>query len=249
MVAKKTDIVEVVRETAQGRANGALSGEGVGAGNAETGVANGEGTIAYRQDYDADDVQRIRKEGKTFKNIVANIDTTVSEFFDRWKNGRKSHEGEKLEKLYLGKTTDIANEDISNILGYDVDGRDFIITNDSIKHIYDHHGNDKAEINRGNLPLTKEVIDMLPEIVANPDYVRKGDISKAGKQGIEFEKNLPDGSVVYVQFDNSGRGTLEGKTLYIKKSPTSRVNASKETSTYTSETVEPELFTDSITPK
>ncbi len=220
-VAKNTDIAEVVRGAAQDRPHDALSGEGVGAaagvGTAEEGVANGEGTIAYRQDYDADDVQRIRKEGKTFKNIVANIDTTVSEFFDRWKNGRKSHEGEKLEKLYLGKTTDIANEDISNILGYDVEGRDFIITNDGIRHIFDHHGNNQVEINRGNLPLTKEVIDMLPEIVANPDDVRKGEMGKDGRQGIEFEKRLPDGSVIYIQFDNSGRGTLEGKTLYIKK--------------------------------
>ena len=28
---------------------------------------------------------------------------SVSEFFNKWKNGRKSHAGEKLEKLYLGK--------------------------------------------------------------------------------------------------------------------------------------------------
>ncbi|MEF9988763.1 MAG: hypothetical protein RR797_06775, partial [Christensenella sp.] len=67
--------------------------------------------------------------------------------------------------------------------------------------------------------------------------------------GIVLEKELENGSIVYIQFDNKGRGTLEGKTLYIKKSPTSAANASDETSSFTSETTEPELFSDNVTPK
>lgn len=44
-------------------------------------------------------------------------------------------------------------------------------------------------------------------------------------------KNLPDGTVVYIQFDNTGRGTIEGKTLYVKPASTLGVNAEKTANT------------------
>ena len=197
---------------------------------------------AYSEAYTDVDIPRIRKEGKTFRNIIAGIDTKVSDFFNKWKDGRKSHAGEKLEKLYLGKTTDVANEDISNILGYDVDGRDFIITNDDVKHILDRHGPDGEATRNGYAEVTPEIIDMLPEIVKNPDNVYAGSTNRIGKQGVVFEKVLPDGNVVYIQFDNPGRGTLQGKTIYIKKDTTSGSDASAETPIRTSETTEPVSF-------
>jgi len=209
-----------------------------------TGTESGGGgkptSVTYSESYTQEDIPRVRKEGKTFRNLIAGIDTTVTDFFNKWKNGRKSHAGEKLEKLYLGKTTDIANEDISNILGYDVDGRDFIITNDGVKHILDRHGKEGEATRQGNTEVGTEIINMLPEIVAHPDGVRAGDTGRDGRRGIIFEKNLPDGSIVYIQFDNKGRGTLEGKTIYIKKGTPSMSDTSSKRSPYhTSETTEP----------
>lgn len=205
-------------------------------------------TAAYSESYTQEDIPRIRKEGKTFRNVIAGIDTTVSEFFNKWRNGRKSHSGDKLEKLYLGKTTDVANEDISNILGYDVDGRDFIITNDAVKHVFDHHGNAQAEIRRGNLPLTNDILNTLPDIVANPDNVYAGNLDSRGEQGIVFEKDLGNGTVLYIQFDNKGRKTLAGKTLYIKKKGAhSAEDATEATPTFTPETTESVAFDSRIT--
>ncbi|MEG2626273.1 MAG: hypothetical protein RR956_08385, partial [Christensenella sp.] len=114
--------------------------------------------VQYMSDYSSEDIKTIKKEGKTFRNIVAGVDNTISGFFEKWKNGRKNNDGEKLEK------------------------------------------------------------------------------------------NIGNGKIVYVQFDNRGRKTMEGRTLYVKKikSPTSTENASYETNTFTSETTEPELFTQNI---
>ena len=176
---------------------------------------------------------------------VAGIDSSVSAFFEKWRNGRKGRPDEKLEKLYLGRMSEGTRAAVSDILGYEVSERDFIVTNDGVKHILDTHGDPEAEVRKGNLPLTSDIIDALPSVVKNPDNIRPGHAEKSSpyRQGVIFEKMLPDGTVVYIQFDNSKRGTFEGRTLYVKEkeSSPSGVDASMETPTSTSKTTEPEL--------
>lgn len=195
----------------------------------------------YSSTYTAADGAAIRKDAKTFRNVVAGIDTSVKDFFSRWRNGRKSHLGEKLEKLYLGKVTDAARQRISDLLGYDVTSKDYIITSDGVKHVFDQHGDAGKETARGNIPLTDDIIEKLPEVLANPDSIDLGhQESRGDRNGIVFQKAFPNGTVVYIQFDNSGRGTIEGKTIYAKKAATySGVNADASANTFTSETTEP----------
>lgn len=195
----------------------------------------------YSSTYTAADGAAIRKDAKTFRNVVAGIDTSVKDFFSRWRNGRKSHLGEKLEKLYLGKVTDAARQRISDLLGYDVTSKDYIITSDGVKHVFDQHGDAGKETARGNIPLTDDIIEKLPEVLANPDSIDLGhQESRGDRNGIVFQKAFPNGTIVYIQFDNSGRGTIEGKTIYAKKAATSSgVNADASANTFTSETTEP----------
>ncbi len=193
--------------------------------------------------YTTEEADRIRYEGRTFKNLVAGLDSSVSEFFRRWKNGRKSHQGEKLEKLYLGKLSDTLREDVSSIVGYDVGERDFIITNDDVKHIFDHHGDEKAERAKGNLPITSISFDVLTDVVQNPSAIYKGHIENNaadGRMGIVFEKTFDNGTVVYIQFDNAGRKTLQGRTMYIKEAggTPSAVNGFLKPNTFTPLTTE-----------
>lgn len=184
--------------------------------------------------YTEQEANQIRHEGKTFRNIIAGIDEKVSEFFSKWKNGRKSHEGEKLEKLYLGKLSAESLGKVRDILQYDIESRDVIVTNDDVKHISDGHGD-----------LAEWVYDFLPEVIANPDNITKGHKGTGKnrrKTGILFEKTTPDGRVVSVQVDNPGRGTMQVTTLYVKKeSATSEVNAGIPADTRTFETSEPAL--------
>ena len=84
-------------------------------------------------------------------------------------------------------------------------------------HIFAHHGDAQTELQRGNLPLQENIIENLPEIIKSPDEILPGEVNKEGKRGVVLKKNLPDGTAVYIQFDNTGRKTLQGKTLYIKK--------------------------------
>lgn len=189
--------------------------------NAAEGTQNAAPGVKTASKYDPIQAAAIRHEGKTFRNLVAGFDTTVTDFFQRWKNGRSNTSTEKLEKLYLGKISETARQQASNILGYDLSTRDMIVTNDDVKHIVSSHGKADAEVQRGNLPLAQWAIEAIPDVVTNPDTVSPGDIQAGGKhpgkRGLLFSKSLPNGTVVTVQFDNKGRNTMELTTMYVKK--------------------------------
>lgn len=185
------------------------------------GAQNAASGVETASKYDPIQAAAIRHEGKTFRNLVAGFDTTVTDFFQRWKNGRSNTSTEKLEKLYLGKISETARQQASNILGYDLSTRDMIVTNDDVKHIVSSHGKADTEVQRGNLPLAQWAIEAIPDVVTNPDTVSPGDIQAGGKhpgkRGLLFSKSLPNGTVVTVQFDNKGRNTMELTTMYVKK--------------------------------
>lgn len=190
--------------------------------NAAEGTQNAAPGVETAPKYDALQADAIRHEGKTFRNLVAGFDTSVSEFFNKWRNGRKNTETEKLEKLYLGKMSEDAKRQASNILGYKIDSRDMIVTSDDVKHILDSHGNAETELQRGNQPLEQWAIDAIPDVVTQPDSIVPGSTNTSGKhpgkQGVIFSKTMPNGTVVTVQFDNKGRKTMELTTMYVKKS-------------------------------
>jgi hypothetical protein len=190
--------------------------------NTAEGTQNAVPSVETAPKYDALQADAIRHEGKTFRNLVAGFDTSVSEFFKKWRNGRKNTETEKLEKLYLGKMSEDAKRQASNILGYEIDSRDMIVTSDDVKHILDSHGNAETELQRGNQPLEQWAIDAIPDVVTQPDSIVPGSTNTSGKhpgkQGVIFSKTMPNGTVVTVQFDNKGRKTMELTTMYVKKS-------------------------------
>ena len=190
--------------------------------NTAEGTQNAAPGVETAPKYDALQADAIRHEGKTFRNLVAGFDTSVSEFFNKWRNGRKNTGTEKLEKLYLGKMSEDAKRQASNILGYEIDSRDMIVTSDDVKHILDSHGNAETELQRGNQPLEQWAINAIPDVVTQPDSIVPGSTNTSGKhpgkQGVIFSKTMPNGTVVTVQFDNKGRKTMELTTMYVKKS-------------------------------
>jgi|GEM_PF-6623169 hypothetical protein len=254
-----------INNTALSALGGALSGGVMGGGanlighvagraanqtSAETNSdTNSDIKPALMSPYEAQEASKIQHEGKTFRNIVAGVDTTVQDFFHRWAGGRKGHLGEKVEKLYLGRVTAEAQAEISNLLGYNVGSSDYIITNDAVKHIVDNHSDPTMEAQKGNVAVDDWVFDELQNVLAAPDNISRGhEDGNSGRYGIVFEKAFQNGDVVYVQFDNTGRGVLEGRTLYVKEkgSPTSAVNTATAANTRTSPTTEPELPNNSI---
>lgn len=205
-------------------------------------TAPAEGTA--KPNYNILEADAIRREGKTFRNLVAGFDTSVSAFFDKWSGGRKNGQGEKLEKLYLGMLTDAQRKAVSDILGYPVSERNVIVTNDDVRHILLEHGSPEAELRKGNLPLERWAIDALPEVVTQPDSITPGEVQVGGKndgkRGVLLSKSMPDGKVITVQFDNKGRGTMEITTMYVKE------NSGDFTQTLNVEEASPQLTAEPV---
>ena len=185
-----------------------------GGAEAQKNAASNETTARY----DEAQAAEIRKEGRTFKNLIAGMDISISSFFSKWRSGRRAQDGDKLERLYLGQMTNETAAKVSNILGYEVQDRNFILTNENAKHIWDEHGDAEAEIRKGNLPLDAWVLESLPDVVISPDSVEAGHMdTRNDRQGVVFKKELQNGTVVTIQFDNKGRGTMEARTVYAKE--------------------------------
>ena len=245
---------DTLYDSAVGAALGGLTGAADVEADGESGhKKTTSDSEAGRANYDEIQASLIRGEHKTFRNLIAGLDTKVSEFFRKWQEGRSSNSGEKLEKLYLGRLTPSAMEAVADIVGYDIDMRDIIVTNDDVKHIFDHHGDDESEIRRGNIPLEEWMFDKLPELVSNPDFIEAGNLGRgkknAGKRAVLFSKEFPSGTVVTVQFDNKGRRTMEVTTLYARKKGTSSkpyAPAGAETSAGRPKRLEPVPYQSSI---
>lgn len=169
---------------------------------------------SFIREYTPETANKKRVETKNLRSIVAGIDSTVSDFFNRWKHGRKS--GEKMERMFLGEISDTAKSKIETALGHGIEATDFTIDSDTMRHMYKNHGDTQAEIRRGNVPITAQIVEQLPDVIASPDVVRK-DSDPKNPEVIVFEKRLNDGTVVYVQGELKARKALNGITMYAIK--------------------------------
>lgn len=212
----------------------ALSAIMQGAAAGANALTSSGGTTQTFMPYTEQEAAAIRKDANTFRNVVAGVDTSVSAFFNKWRSGRKSHLGEKFEKLYVGKLSPDSALAIGEILGYEVGARDVIFTNDDTKHVADEHPD-----------LPDWALDAIPEVIAAPDSILKGHEGtgrNAGKTGVLMQKMFPDGNVVTVEFDNPGRGTMQVTTVYTTKkakAAPSMVTAAETTDTRTPKATEP----------
>ncbi len=191
--------------------------------------------------YTEEETTQIPKEGKTYKNAVASSVSDLSTFFTKWKDTKK----DKLEKLYLGKvSTEFAQK--ASKFGFDLRGYDFILTNDNVHHIYNEHGDPKIEAPRGQLVVDENTIKKLPAVLSSPDNIRKG--YKDNNDAIVFEKNI-GGQAIVVEAINTGRKTLETRTMYVvnkKENHTPAPEYANASKGSTSETAGPKFSTNII---
>jgi len=102
-------------------------------------------------------------------------------------------------------------------IGLDFTGLTHEVTGDFITHCKKQHGNEKIEKSRGQLPVTDVDIEILPEIVKNPDCVIIG-IKKYGQLFNAYLKAATAGTIIYYEeILNSKRNkSLRSKTMYKK---------------------------------
>jgi len=107
-------------------------------------------------------------------------------------------------------------------IGLDFSGLTHEITDDFITHCKKKHGNEKVEKSRGQLPIADTDIELIPEIVKNPDCVIIG-IKKYGQTLNAYLKGEAIGAVIYNEevLNSKKNKSLRSKTMYKKMGTTS----------------------------
>jgi hypothetical protein len=99
--------------------------------------------------------------------------------------------------------------------GFDFIGYERILDKSSIIHAYNTHGNRKVEAKRGQIAITKEDFELIPEIVKTKN-ISNSEKSKNGSVCIIYETVIGD-TYYYVEEIRTGKKHLCLKTMYKRK--------------------------------
>jgi hypothetical protein len=112
--------------------------------------------------------------------------------------------------------------------GLSIEGYSHTVDTSAVRHM-EKHGAD-------GLPITEADIKTIPDVIGQPDYIIFGSRNRKRSDTIVFSKNMPDGSVIYVEEVRTGRKRLAANTMY-KMAGRNGADFSKVPGFLTSETV------------
>ncbi len=101
----------------------------------------------------------------------------------------------KLDKISLGKPTEKQIEKVKNEINLDISDYERVIDNYGVKHAFKKHGSPKTEEPRGQVPITADDFEKIPEIVENPEKIEDIGKNKVGNDLILYEKE----NICYVE--------------------------------------------------
>ena len=83
----------------------------------------------------------------------------------------------------------------------------------AINHTLNNHGDKAKEKSRGQVGITNEDLQMIPEIIDHPDSVILGTKNKKGQDQVFFVKQMPDGTALIVEEIRTGEKTLSVESM------------------------------------
>ncbi|MDE5888962.1 MAG: DUF2213 domain-containing protein, partial [Bacilli bacterium] len=119
-------------------------------------------------------------------------------------------------KLNVGKVSDKLHKEAQEH-GLDLTDYTHDLDVSGTRHAYKNHGDEKKEANRGQIALTDDDFEKIPEIVDNYDSVEFGEKDKKGTPLIKYKKQYKDGTTYYVEEVRTKHKNLTIKTMYKTK--------------------------------
>lgn len=119
--------------------------------------------------------------------------------------------GHAPQKANLGSVSDWLVE-ASKAAGLDLAGYQHILDGSAVRHIFKQHGNERAERARGQVAITADDLNNLPQVVGAPDRVVLGTSNRLGNDQVAFIKKMEDGSVLYLEEVRTKRKELAAVT-------------------------------------
>lgn len=106
---------------------------------------------------------------------------------------------------------------LQKALGIDLTGFVHQLTAGGIRHIFKSHGDEKTEKTRGQLPITKEDILLIPRITKEFDNVSLAKEKSEGRDVLIYSKKIGDQYFYYETIGGKKNKTLQPKTFYKRK--------------------------------
>ena len=83
--------------------------------------------------------------------------------------------------------------------GICLDGYHRVIDGSAVRHTLNKHGNPKLEGRRGQVAITGEDFETIPQILAAPEFWILGTKNKIGREQIVSVMKMPDGIFIYIE--------------------------------------------------
>lgn len=107
-------------------------------------------------------------------------------------------------------------QQIKEATGFDLSGYTRTMYSYGVNHAFKKHGNPKTEESRGQVAITEEDFELIPQIVANPDSIEFGEKNDLGNDLIKYSKIIGN-QLFYVEEIRNGRKEVVLQTLYKRK--------------------------------
>nr|DAT18313.1 MAG TPA: nuclease [Caudoviricetes sp.] len=137
--------------------------------------------------------------------------TELKQVIDKAKNNPTEH-----QKLVIGKVAKDLEEKAKDN-GFDISGYQHDLDVSGTRHAIKEHGQPKTEEPRGQIAITDEDFEKIPDVIYGYDEVSFTGKNKIGRETITYKKAFDDGTILYVEEIRDKRKTLTINTLYKQK--------------------------------
>ena len=134
---------------------------------------------------------------------------TIKEFITKVLNNRSNVQ----EKYSLGCVSDEQAKKIKEQYGIEIHGYERVIENFGVLHAMKHHGNEIQEQSRGQIAITIDDFEIIPEITSQPDLIEYEGKSKQNTDLLKYEKRKTN-NYIYVEEKRDRKKELITKTFY-----------------------------------
>ena len=137
---------------------------------------------------------------QTMEEALINVPEKLKSWLSAMWNATVKRKVKNLKYIKdLGDVSQKTKEAVEEFYGKAVSKQ--VITPYDLKHIYDRHGKDiEKELADEQIPITAEIVALIPDVLANPDNVRKShSANKNGYETIVLSKEYADGTVHAVE--------------------------------------------------
>ncbi|MBL7802379.1 MAG: hypothetical protein JNL02_01490 [Saprospiraceae bacterium] len=124
--------------------------------------------------------------------------------------------GQQTLKWVMHELEDTEVEKLKQMIGLDLQGFKRKIDTNAVRHVFKKHGNEEAELKRGQIGIVQEDFLLIEVVVSKPDILVIG-MSKLGNRVIFYEKTFPEFRFFYVEEIRTGRKEIMMQTFYKTK--------------------------------